>query len=157
MVLSTVPPPGVGVRGVSDRLRHVADVGKFLGEAPGEGHYGRFVCLHCPADHHDPPFIPFRFRSHIRYHLRRNPDHVIALWCFDHRLFEEAFVMPEGAILHPATCDPILVSLETGHPVDAGVIDLAIEYRQAQLEEIQAEIEALRRSRLRIWSAESDG
>lgn len=70
-------------------LRRAAGVADYVGQgAPGR-HFGRWLCLNCPRDQHEPPFLPFRLPIHIREHRERYPDHGIAWWCWDHLMVEE--------------------------------------------------------------------
>lgn len=117
---------------------------------------GRYLCLHCPRDQHLPPFLPFRFQTHIRRHLRRFPTHLVTWWCWDHCALEESVMLRDGGELEIVDGDPILVALEADRPIDPEVINLAIRYRQAQIESIQAEIETLRRLRRRAYALERD-
>lgn len=69
--------------------RRAAGVAGVVGNgAPGR-HFGRWLCLDCPRDHHEPPFLPFRLPIHIREHRRRFRRHAIAWWCWDHLMVEE--------------------------------------------------------------------
>jgi len=69
--------------------RRPEGVAVYVGQgAPGR-HFGRWLCLNCPRDHHDPPFLPFARPGHIREHRRLYPRHAIAWWCWDHLVIEE--------------------------------------------------------------------
>ena len=69
--------------------RRAAGVADYVGNgAPGR-HFGRWICLNCPRDHHEPPFLPFRLPIHIREHRQRFRRHAIAWWCWDHLAVEE--------------------------------------------------------------------
>lgn len=69
--------------------RRAAGVAGVVGNgAPGR-HFGRWLCLDCPRDWHEPPFLPFRLPIHIREHRRRFRRHAIAWWCWDHLMVEE--------------------------------------------------------------------
>ncbi len=72
----------------ADLYRRAAGVADYIGQgAPGR-HFGRWLCLNCPRDWHEPPFLPFRLPIHIREHRERFPDHAIAWWCWDHLMIE---------------------------------------------------------------------
>ncbi len=72
----------------ADLWRRAAGVADYVGQgAPGR-HFGRWLCLNCPRDWHEPPFLPFRLRIHVREHRERFPDHAIAWWCWDHLMVE---------------------------------------------------------------------
>ena len=72
----------------ADLYRRAAGVADYVGQgAPGR-HFGRWLCLNCPRDWHEPPFLPFRLPIHIREHRERFPDHAIAWWCWDHLMVE---------------------------------------------------------------------
>ena len=45
---------------------------------------GFIICLACPRDWNDPPFLSFSMLSHIRLHLRRQPGHTLVMHCRDH-------------------------------------------------------------------------
>ena len=49
-------------------------------------------------------------------------------------------------------CDPLLFALRTGHPIDGQVLDLAIVFREARIDQLTQEIEDLKRA-LRIEEA----
>ena len=69
--------------------RRAAGVDGVVGQgAPGR-HFGRWLCLDCPRDQHEPPFLPFRLPIHIREHRERFPRHAFAWWCWDHLMVEE--------------------------------------------------------------------
>lgn len=74
-------------------LRHSKDVDRELrrrGRAPVAG---CIVCLDCPRDHHDPPYLAFWMSTHVRQHLRAHRQHRIVYWCIgDGRL--EARIEP---------------------------------------------------------------
>lgn len=86
----------------ADLWRRAAGVADYIGQgAPGR-HYGRWLCLNCPRDHHEPPFLPFGLQLHIREHWQRFPDHVVAWWCWDHVQVETAYQAGWRWVNHPS-------------------------------------------------------
>ncbi len=86
----------------ADLWRRAAGVADYVGQgAPGR-HFGRWLCLNCPRDHHEPPFLPFGLQLHIREHWQGFPDHVIAWWCWDHVQVEMAYQVGWRWIDHPS-------------------------------------------------------
>lgn len=45
--------------------------------------HGHIICLACPREWNDPPFLAFSMLSHIRLHLRRQPGHPLVMYCRD--------------------------------------------------------------------------
>ncbi len=57
-----------------------------------ERHWGRWVCVRCPREWHDPPYLPLRFGAHVQQHQQRHRGvHTVRWWCFEHLAFEETW------------------------------------------------------------------
>lgn len=56
-------------------------------------HWGRWVCTRCPRPWHNPPYLPFKFNTHIRHHLQRyhQGEHTVRWWCFDDDEYEDTW------------------------------------------------------------------
>lgn len=54
---------------------------------------GRWVCIRCSREWHDPPYLPLKFNTHIRQHLARyHPSgYTVRWWCFSHDDYEETW------------------------------------------------------------------
>lgn len=95
-----------------DLWRRAAGVADYVGQgAPGR-HFGRWLCLNCPRDWHEPPFLPFRLRIHVREHRQRFPGHAIAWWCWDHLMVEDVHTAGWRWFYDPIMSHQIELNLE---------------------------------------------
>lgn len=49
-----------------------------------------------------------------------------------------------------STVDPLVGALELNHPIDDGVLEVAIDYREALQDQLAREIEAIKAARIRL-------
>ncbi len=55
------------------------------------------------------------------------------------------------------TPDPLIASLELVRPIDAAVLDAAIQYREALVDQLVGEIDVLKVTRARMLNAPAGG
>lgn len=124
------------------------------GRRPDDYCTGRWVCLCCVRDWHEPPFLPFGLPVHRRLHYRDHPTHRIVFWCLDHGQAEEEDLMSRwDPALYPRP-DPLVAALEDDYARDADVLQAAIDHREREKGRLDREILILAEACERVRTAQ---